>query len=114
MSKTWYPMIDSEKCIECGACIDKCSHGVYDKEQAPTPVVTAPDDCVQGCHGCGNLCPAEAITYVGDTGQDSGEDCGCGGGCDCDGDCDCGGDNSCGSKVDTCGCGCGGDDDNCG
>jgi len=111
MSQTWYPVIDSEKCIECGACIDKCTHGVYDKEQAPTPAVIVPDNCVQGCHGCGNLCPAEAITYVGDTGQDSGGDCGCGG--DCDGDCDCSDNNSCGSKVGTCGCGCGGKDDDC-
>ena len=90
MSKTWYPVVDGEKCIECGACIDKCTHGVYDTAQTPTPVVAAPDNCVQGCHGCANLCPAGAIIYFGDTGQDNG--CGCSGDCDCDDGCggDCG------------------------
>jgi NAD-dependent dihydropyrimidine dehydrogenase PreA subunit len=66
MSKTWYPVIDYEKCIECGACNKKCKHGVYDKEKAPTPVVIYPEGCIQNCHGCGNLCPSEAISYVGD------------------------------------------------
>lgn len=95
MSKTWYPVIDEKICIACGACIDKCTHGVYDTGQVSEPVVIAPDNCVQGCKGCGSLCPAEAITYFGDTGQQDGcncnsqgtgdecEDCGCGGGCDC-------------------------------
>ena len=39
---------------------------VYDREKAPTPVVVNPDGCVDHCHGCGNLCPQGAITYVGD------------------------------------------------
>ena len=81
MSKTWYPVVDYKKCVQCGVCTDKCSHGVYDREKAPTPVVVAPHNCIQGCHGCGNLCPAGAIQYVGDT--NPGEDCGCG--CECSG-----------------------------
>jgi NAD-dependent dihydropyrimidine dehydrogenase PreA subunit len=90
MSKTWYPVIDYEKCVECGACTGKCTHGVYDQSKAHTPVVVYPEGCVQGCHGCGNLCPQEAIAYVGDTVAVSAESCGCGcaddnvGGC-CDG-----------------------------
>ena len=39
---------------------------VYDQRKAPTPVVVNPEGCIQGCHGCGNLCPNGAITYVGD------------------------------------------------
>ena len=66
MSKTWYPVIDYSECVECGACIEKCPHNVYDKEKAPTPVVVRPNDCVDHCHGCGNRCPVGAITYVGD------------------------------------------------
>ncbi|MCX7749136.1 MAG: 4Fe-4S binding protein [Clostridia bacterium] len=69
MSKTWYPVIDYEKCIECGACTDMCKHGVYDVKKAPTPVVVKPEGCIQGCYGCGNLCPSEAISYVGDKTQ---------------------------------------------
>lgn len=66
MSKTWYPVIDYERCAECGACTDKCKHGVYDLKKAPAPVVVYPEGCVQGCHGCENLCPTGAISYVGD------------------------------------------------
>jgi len=76
MSKAWYPVIDYVKCIECGACTRKCKNGVYDQEKAPTPVVILPEGCIQGCHGCGNLCPAEAISYVGEQ-KSKGNDCGC-------------------------------------
>ncbi|HEX2945507.1 MAG TPA: 4Fe-4S dicluster domain-containing protein [Clostridia bacterium] len=76
MSKTWYPVIDYEKCIECGTCTDKCKHGVYDWKKAPTPVVIFPEGCVQGCHGCGILCPQGAISYVGDVTAKA-ENCGC-------------------------------------
>ncbi len=84
MAKTWYPMINEELCTECGACTDKCSHGVYDKDQAPKPVVVYPDGCVDGCKGCGSLCPSEAISYYGDS-IDQKDGCVCG----CDGECDC-------------------------
>ena len=76
MSKTWYPVIDYVNCTSCGACTNKCTHGVYDLEEAPTPVVVAPENCVHGCHGCGNLCPAQAIQYVGDENVKDGN-CGC-------------------------------------
>lgn len=76
MSKTWYPVIDYEKCIECGVCTEKCTHGVYDLKKAPIPVVIVPESCVHGCHGCGNLCPTNAISYVGNHGEKN-EVCGC-------------------------------------
>ena len=80
MSKTWYPVIDYGKCIECGVCTNKCKHGVYNLEKAPTPVVVNPEGCIQGCHGCGNLCPNGAIQYVGDQSADNGNCCcSCGG-----------------------------------
>ena len=83
MSKNWYPVIDNENCIECGACFEKCSHGVY-KLEGTKPVVVYTEGCVEGCKGCGNLCPAEAIKYAGDT-QDIKEEkvgsCNCGGCC---------------------------------
>lgn len=96
MTKTWYPVIDREKCIECGACVNHCPHDVYDKEKDPTPVVGLPENCVQGCHGCGNICPVGAITYKGEDtdwvppkGKEeeskSDSNCGCGG--SCGGDC---------------------------
>lgn len=86
MSKTWYPIINRENCIECGACIEKCSHGVYQKG-ADRPEVIYPEGCIEGCHGCQNLCPAEAITYFGETGGKTSNGCGCGG--SCEGGCNC-------------------------
>jgi len=69
MAKTWYPVIDYSLCTECGTCVAKCSHGVYDTSKAPTPNVINPVGCDDHCHGCGNRCPVGAITYVGeDTG----------------------------------------------
>jgi NAD-dependent dihydropyrimidine dehydrogenase PreA subunit len=66
MAKTWYPVIDYLTCVECGACVAKCTHGVYDLLKAPIPVVMKPEACIDHCHGCGNRCPVGAITYVGD------------------------------------------------
>lgn len=66
MSETWFPVINYDKCNECGACVAKCSHGVYDKEKGPLPIVVYPDGGIQGCHGCGNLCPNSAISYFGE------------------------------------------------
>ena len=66
MAKKWYPVIDILTCQECGSCVAKCTHGVYDKSKAPVPVVVNPEGCIDHCHGCGNLCPVGAIAYVGD------------------------------------------------
>lgn len=66
MGKAWYPVIDYLECAECGACVKKCSHRVYDATKAPTPVIANPEACVEHCHGCGNLCPQGAITYIGE------------------------------------------------
>lgn len=86
MARTWYPIIDYSACIECGTCVAKCPHGVYDTAKAPSPVVTRPDECVDHCHGCGNRCPVGAISYLGeDTGwtppngkREEAEPCCCG------------------------------------
>lgn len=66
MAQHWYPVIDYSLCTECGACTEKCAHGVYNIEKAPTPVVVRPENCIGHCHGCGNICPQGAITYLGD------------------------------------------------
>lgn len=66
MAKTWYPVIDYLTCAECGTCVHFCSHGVYDRTKAPSPVVLHPKNCVDHCHSCGDKCPNGAITYVGD------------------------------------------------
>jgi len=85
MAGVWYPVIDYMLCEECGACINKCGHGAYDKTKFPSPVVTDPEVCVDHCHGCGNLCPQGAITYIGEdtgwtppNGRPVADACGCG------------------------------------
>ena len=80
MTKNWYPVINYENCIECGACTEKCSHGVYQKDSTK-PIVIYPDGCVDRCTGCQALCPAEAIQYFGDTGGGPKTTCSCGGNC---------------------------------
>lgn len=71
MAKHWYPVIDILACTECGACVNFCRHGVYDKGKSPVPVVVHPDGCVDRCRGCQRNCPAGAIAYAGDTGARS-------------------------------------------
>jgi NAD-dependent dihydropyrimidine dehydrogenase PreA subunit len=80
MSKNWYPVINYELCTECGTCIEKCAHGVF-KLGSQRPVVVNPEGCIEGCRGCGNLCPAGAIDYVGNGGGANGCGCSCGGCC---------------------------------
>ncbi len=77
MSKKWYPVIDVENCIECGACINKCTHEVYDKESS-FPKVVNPEGCIDGCTGCQKLCPTGAIEYIGES--DLKNSCSC---CNC-------------------------------
>lgn len=99
MAKNLYPVIDYMTCVECGECIKKCTNGVYDKEKAPIPKVISTENCVSGCHGCGNLCPTGSITYVGENtdwtppnGVKTEQTCDCGGSCESQSSvCDCGG-----------------------
>lgn len=80
MSKNWYPVIDYVNCVECGTCMNKCNHGVYDQTKFPTPIVIYKEGCIEGCKGCGNLCPNNAIEYVGDKSNNN-FSCSCGGNC---------------------------------
>lgn len=77
MTTSWYPIINYDNCIECGSCINKCSHGVYDKESTK-PIVIYPEGCIDHCTGCQALCPAEAIQYNGDNGGGPKTTCSCG------------------------------------
>lgn len=67
MAKTWYPIIDRDKCMSCGTCVDFCPHGVYELDGDGPPTVKAPENCVEFCRGCARICPEEAISYYGDS-----------------------------------------------
>lgn len=82
MSKNWYPVIDYTKCNYCGKCMENCKFGVYDGNDYPKPTVIYPEGCIEGCNGCGNLCPKGAITY-----KDTRNTGCCGSSCNCEGGC---------------------------
>jgi len=66
MAESWFPEIDYNKCIGCGKCSRKCANGVYENKN-DKPIVIFKKGCIQGCHGCGNICPVGAIKYYGDS-----------------------------------------------
>lgn len=65
MSKSWYPVINYEVCVKCGACVSECSKEVLGLN-GTHPVVMKPESCVAGCRECGDICPSAAIEYVGE------------------------------------------------
>lgn len=56
------PIIDPEKCIHCGACVDRCTEDVYyESKEGEVPLVTYPEECAH-CNCCVRACPIpEAI-----------------------------------------------------
>jgi len=62
----WSPMINYEKCISCGKCVEYCHMGVFkfeEKKGKKSTVVKNPNSCVMFCTGCDSICPAGAIKH---------------------------------------------------
>ena len=58
----WYPVIDYEKCNNCGKCVETCPIGVLSMELEPARVeVTDPYECIIGCRMCEEACERKAI-----------------------------------------------------
>ncbi|MFH1642333.1 MAG: 4Fe-4S binding protein [Nanoarchaeota archaeon] len=53
------PVIDKDKCTDCGSCIEACPVDVFAKKANDVKVVKA-DDCI-GCQACAAVCPDKAI-----------------------------------------------------
>lgn len=58
----WFPVIDKERCIECGVCLDFCPFGVYEWHDDRVTVVN-PSKCKNNCPSCARNCPQEAIIF---------------------------------------------------
>jgi ferredoxin len=58
----WYPLIDKERCTECGKCHDFCLFGVYSVSDG-TVRVTQPQNCKDNCPACARVCPTKAIIF---------------------------------------------------
>lgn len=58
----WYPVIDKNRCIECGKCYDFCLFGVYAVENKHIRVAR-PQNCKNNCPACARMCPSRAIIF---------------------------------------------------
>lgn len=53
------PVIEKDKCIACGTCVDLCQMDVFaDSKDNEVPVVSYPEECWH-CNACVLECPAE-------------------------------------------------------
>ena len=58
-TKTMPPIIDADKCIRCGKCVDTCAEDVYfGSKKKEIPNVTYPQECAY-CNACVEECPVE-------------------------------------------------------
>lgn len=53
------PIIDKNKCVNCGTCVDVCPMECFENTQGDV-TVTLPDECI-GCKACEVQCPHSAI-----------------------------------------------------
>jgi Pyruvate/2-oxoacid:ferredoxin oxidoreductase delta subunit len=59
----WYPVIDDDRCENCGHCLQFCLFDVYAHDGEQTVRVTQPDNCKPGCPACSRICPGGAIMF---------------------------------------------------
>lgn len=58
----WYPILDYERCVDCGKCHDFCLFGVYSIEDGKVKVAQ-PQNCKNNCPACSRVCPTEAVIF---------------------------------------------------
>ncbi|HQL86436.1 MAG TPA: hypothetical protein PLH67_02320 [Lentisphaeria bacterium] len=59
----WFPVIDMERCVNCGKCLDFCMFGVYARDSSGQVQVTSPANCKTDCPACARMCPRQAIIF---------------------------------------------------
>ena len=51
------PVIDKDKCIRCGKCVEACPNDVFfGSKKKEIPVITYPEEC-QHYNACVHVCP---------------------------------------------------------
>jgi len=58
----WGPTIDAAACTDCGACLDFCQNGVYERVEGHV-VVAHRASCIAGCSHCATLCEPDALAF---------------------------------------------------
>ena len=53
-------IVDAEKCVGCGECVDVCPVEVYELQNNKAVAVN-PEECL-GCESCVEVCDQNAIT----------------------------------------------------
>lgn len=59
----WYPVIDYDRCANCGLCLDFCLFGVYGRNADGRVEVVRPENCKTYCPACARVCPELAILF---------------------------------------------------
>ncbi len=57
----WFPVIDRDRCTNCGKCVDFCMFGVYNSDGLVE--VAVPENCKTDCPACARICPETAIIF---------------------------------------------------
>lgn len=53
-------IVEAEKCVGCGECVDVCPVEVYEMKEGKSDPVS-PEECL-GCESCVEVCETSAIT----------------------------------------------------
>jgi len=59
----WYPILDYDRCINCGQCMNFCIFGVYSYDDNGKIFVKHPENCKNNCPACARICPQIAIIF---------------------------------------------------
>lgn len=59
----WFPVIDQDRCSQCGQCFEFCLFGIYEKDAMGRVVVANPLQCKNNCPACARICPEVAIIF---------------------------------------------------
>lgn len=59
----WFPVIDYDRCCDCGQCLGFCLFGVYEKDEEGRARVVNPASCKTNCPACARICPEAAIMF---------------------------------------------------